>query len=72
MISHHLNLPEYRQMHRDDTPASTRTAVKGDAVRVRMNRSMAIPTMNISHPERPSLYSMKMNPTYTRADPVSL
>ena len=47
-------------------------ATKGDAVNVRMNISIAIPAMKISHPDNPSLYNMKMNPTYTRADPVSL
>ncbi len=59
-------------MHRDATDAITRIAVYGEAVSVRMNNSIAIPTMNISHPDRPSLYSMKMNPTYTSAEPVSL
>ena len=54
-MSHHLKRPEYRQMHRDVIPASTRAATKGEAVSVRMNRSMAIPAMNISHPESPSL-----------------
>ena len=63
MISHHLILPEYRHMHREPTPAITRIATKGEAVRVRMNSRIAIPAMNISHPDRPSLYSMNMNPT---------
>ena len=72
MMNHHFNLPEYRHMQKEPTPAITRTATKGEAVSVRMNRRMAIPTMNRSHPESPSLYSMNMNPTYTRADPVSL
>ena len=59
-------------MHRDATDITTRIATYGDAVRVRINESMAIPTRNMSHPESPSLYSIKMKPTYTRADPVSL
>ena len=55
MISHHLNLPEYRQMHNEATETNTRQAVNGDAVRVRMNSRIAIPMMKISHPESPSL-----------------
>ena len=54
MISHHFNLPEYRLMQSDPTAAITRTATYGEAVRVRMKSSMAIPAMNISHPESPS------------------
>ena len=53
--SHHLNLPEYRHMHIEPTPAITRMAVNGDAVRVRMNSRIAIPTIKMSHPDRPSL-----------------
>ena len=50
----------------------TSIATKGEAVKVRINERIAIPARNISHPESPSLYSINMNPTYTRADPVSL
>ena len=71
-MSQTLNLPEYRHMHREATAKMTRMATKGDAVRVRMKDNMAMPTRNMSQPVRPSLYSMNMNPTYTRADPVSL
>ena len=59
-------------LHRETTAASTRTDVYDDEVSVRMNSSMAIPIMNSSQPDSPSLYSMNTKPTYTRADPVSL
>ena len=55
IISHHLSLPLKRNMQNDVIPASTRMAVNGDAVRVRMNVRMAMPIRNINHPDRPSL-----------------
>ena len=72
MMNHHFPFPMYRHMHNETMLASTRIATKGENFNVKMNSTIAIPTMNISHPESPSLYSMKMNPTYTSADPVSL
>jgi len=62
-MSQNLNLPEYRQIHNEATAAMTRIAVNGEAVNVRINDRMAIPTRNMSQPERPYLDSMKMNPT---------
>ena len=53
-MSHHLNRPEYRNMHNVATPTRTSRATYGEAVRVRMNSRMAIPIMNISQPESPS------------------
>ena len=55
MMSHHLNLPEYRQIHNDATPISVITATYVEMEMVRMNERIAIPTMNISHPDTPSL-----------------
>ena len=54
IISHHFSLPLKRRMQNDVIPIRTSIAVKGDAVRVRMNVRIAIPIRNISHPERPS------------------
>ena len=70
--THHLPLPEYSIMQKELTPASTSSATKLEQVSVRINSRIAIPAINISHPERPSRYSINMNPTYTKADPVSL
>ena len=42
-------------LHKVVTMASTRMEVYADDVSVRMNRSMAIPIMNSSQPESPSL-----------------
>ena len=39
---------------------------------VTTNRAITRPMSPSHHPDSPSLYSTKMNPTYTRADPVSL
>ncbi len=36
-----------------------------------MKINMASPIIARSQPESPSLYSIKMNPTYTSAEPVS-
>ena len=62
-MNHHLILPEYRHMHKEPTPAMTRIATKGEAVSVRMKSRIAMPMMKMNHPDRPSRYSMNMNPT---------
>ena len=37
-----------------------------------MKMDMNIPSKKIVHPDSPSLYRTKINPTYTSAEPVSL